>query len=421
MLDDFEIMDDTYYKKDRETQMNDKYAQISSLIEDQYSSHGNGINFKFGLGDDKIKHSEYLYLKAKAMSFISSTQTEAKEGYEKAIELHPENFEAIRDLGVAYFKLKDFSKAVELYSKSLELNENIKWLGYLSIAVRKLETKSEEVRLENINRGIEYARKAVNLELSNSHSWYLLGNAYMMSFFATEKYDDLDKSLKAYLQSEKSQKYLNPDLYFNRATIFTYFERYSEAIRDYMKAHSIDPTMGAADKATSIWDFVMSTTRLIDQKNKLKNKNIHELVKTIPKKLGEVKFLSMKESDQTLKYKILPQSDMSAGENYGVIYCGKVICHISKSPDVPACILCIDSKSTYTVISLYNITKGVKDKLKYGDEVLIRDPVLMFVSIEYESRLVTYPCIRVINLSDILINEQTLADVYGKTEVVSDS
>ena len=356
------------------------------------------------------------------MSFIPSTQAEAKEGYEKAIELHPENYEAIRDLGVAYFRLKDYSKAVELYNKALELNESDKKsYGYLSIAIRKVETKSDDAKLENLNKGIEYARKAINIDLSDGHSWYLLGNAYLTSYFANEKYDDLDKSLKAYLQSEKIQKYQNPDLYYNRATIFTYFERYSEAIRDYMKANAIDPTMGAAEKATSICDFVISTTRLIEQKKKIKTKGIHELIKSIPEKLGEVKFLSMKESDQTLKYQILPQSDMNAGENLGVIFCGKVICHISKNPDIPACILCVDSKSTYTVVSLYGVTKGVKDKLKYGDEVLIRDPVLMFISIEYESRLITYPCIRVINLSDILINEQTLADVYGKTEVVSEN
>ena len=33
----------------------------------------------------------------------------------------------------------------------------------------------------------------------------------------------------------------NPDLYFNRATILEYLERYNEAVRDYNTAHSIDP------------------------------------------------------------------------------------------------------------------------------------------------------------------------------------
>lgn len=363
-----------------------------------------------------------MYLKAKALSFFPETQAEAKEGYEKAIEINPENSEALRDLGVAYFRLKDYAKSVEMYNKALETKpDDRRCLGYLSITLRKLETKSDEARKENLAKGIEYAKSAVNLDVSDGYSWYLLGNAYLMSFFENEKYDDLDKSLKAYTQSEKLQKYLNPDLYFNRATIFTYFERYSEAIRDYMNANAIDSGLEADARAIKLCDFVISTTRLIEQKKKFKGKNIPDLVKAIPKKLGEVKFLSMKESDQTLKYKLLPQSEMQAGENLGVIYCGKVICHISKDPQIPSCFLCIDSKYTYTVISLYNVNKGVKDKIKHGDEVLIRDPVLMFISIEYESRLVTYPSIRVINISDILINEQTLADVYGKAEAVSEN
>jgi len=35
----------------------------------------------------------------------------------------------------------------------------------------------------------------------------------------------------------------NPDLFFNRATILEYLERYNEAIRDYNLAHQIDPAL----------------------------------------------------------------------------------------------------------------------------------------------------------------------------------
>jgi tetratricopeptide (TPR) repeat protein len=243
----------------------------------------------------------------------------------------------------------------------------------------------------------------------------------MTGFFATEKYDYLDSSLKAYTQSEKLEKYTNPDLYFNRATIFSYFERYSEAIRDYLKAHSIDPGLNAQEKAQKICEYVIGTCRMIKQKKKVQSTKTFELVKALPKKIGEVKFLSHKETEQTLKYKVLPQDDCVTGENLGVIYCAKVICQLHKDPSVPACFLVIDSKFTYSVVSIYNINNGIKDKINYGDEILIRDPVLMFISIEYEGKLLSYPCIRVINLSDLLVNEQTLADVYSKTETVSGS
>lgn len=354
------------------------------------------------------------------MDFVPTLQTESKAGLEEALTLNPQNAEAARALGVVHYKLKQYEKAIEYYTKALEINENdAKCLGYYSIALRAIPTKSDQEKEENLEKSIEVAKKAVGTNILNSHSWYLLGNAYMTSFFMTEKYDSLDRSLKAYLQAEKNQKQPNPDLYYNRATIFTYFERYSEAIRDYMKANTIDPGLEAADKATKLCDFVIGTVRMIEHKKKSKSKTVTDLVKTIPKKIGEVKFLSTKESEKTLKYRVLPQADLEAGENLGVIFCGKVICQIHKDPAVPACFLCIDSKYNYTVVSLYNINKKVKDKIKYGDEVLIRDPVLLFISIEYDSKLMTYPSIRVINLGDILVNEQTLADVYSKAEAVA--
>lgn len=50
-------------------------------------------------------------------------------------------------------------------------------------------------------------------------------------------------SLQAYAQTEKNLKEPNPDLYFNRATIYEYLERYGEAIQDYNTAYVIDPSL----------------------------------------------------------------------------------------------------------------------------------------------------------------------------------
>lgn len=65
-----------------------------------------------------------------------------------------------------------------------------------------------------------------------------------MTNFFTNKSSDLEQltlALKAYTQTEKNSKEPNPDLFFNRATIYEYLERYAEAIRDYNHTNSIDP------------------------------------------------------------------------------------------------------------------------------------------------------------------------------------
>ena len=57
-----------------------------------------------------------------------------------------------------------------------------------------------------------------------------MGNAHLTNFFVNnESTKELELALKAYAFTEKYMKEPNPDLYFNRGTVFEYLERYSEA------------------------------------------------------------------------------------------------------------------------------------------------------------------------------------------------
>ena len=72
----------------------------------------------------------------------------------------------------------------------------------------------------------------------------MLGNAHLTNFFQNgTDMDQLTSALKAYAQTERTMSEPNPDLFFNRATIYEYLERYAEAVRDYGAAHVIDPTL----------------------------------------------------------------------------------------------------------------------------------------------------------------------------------
>jgi tetratricopeptide (TPR) repeat protein len=75
--------------------------------------------------------------------------------------------------------------------------------------------------------------------MKDSQSWYVLGNAHLTNFFVNDdiKVEELSKALKAYAQTEKNIKEPNPDLYYNRATIYEYLERYNEAVNDFTLAH----------------------------------------------------------------------------------------------------------------------------------------------------------------------------------------
>jgi len=95
----------------------------------------------------------------------------------------------------------------------------------------------------------------------------VLGNAHFTNFFANnEEVEQLNLALRAYLQTERQMTEPNPDMFFNRASIYEYLERYGEAVRDYNAAHQIDPNLNAAAKGGSIIDFVVQTCNLVQSR-----------------------------------------------------------------------------------------------------------------------------------------------------------
>jgi hypothetical protein len=85
----------------------------------------------------------------------------------------------------------------------------------------------------------------------------------------------------------------NPDLFFNRATILEYLERFNEAIKDYNAAHTIDPNLNGQGKAGAIINYVVQTCTLVQSRSASKAKKNIELAKSIPTSIDkELKFPS---------------------------------------------------------------------------------------------------------------------------------
>ena len=81
-----------------------------------------------------------------------------------------------------------------------------------------------------------------------------MGNAYVSDYFTNLKKntEQLQLALKAYNQSvitwltlikEIKAIHINPDLYFNRGNVLSYFEDYELAFKDYDKAFYIDNSL----------------------------------------------------------------------------------------------------------------------------------------------------------------------------------
>eukprot|EP00831_Metopus_contortus_P061476 TRINITY_DN53333_c0_g1_i1.p2 TRINITY_DN53333_c0_g1~~TRINITY_DN53333_c0_g1_i1.p2 ORF type:complete len:204 (+),score=49.66 TRINITY_DN53333_c0_g1_i1:15-626(+) len=146
-------------------------------------------------------------------------------------------------LGEIMWKKRDWETAKKCNESAIESNPKSKEAYQnLSIVIKKLGDEKEKAR--NVEESIRLAHKAIEIDMEDGYSWFLLGNSYLANFFANmQSHEELDRSLKAYHQSESKQKFKNPDLYFNRAEVHGYLENYKEAVADYLTAHGIDPTL----------------------------------------------------------------------------------------------------------------------------------------------------------------------------------
>lgn len=113
----------------------------------------------------------------------------------------------------------------------------------------------------------------------------------------------------------------------------------------------------------------------IDNKGKLSGKIINQMVKDIPQILK-----------QQLNYSLASLNSLIEGVNHNVILSCKVVKFISNKQDVPASFIFMDFNEQFGVLSLYNASQDLYDKLNKFSNVQIRDPLIKHVEVELESK-----------------------------------
>ena len=207
------------------------------------------------------------------------------------------------------WKKPDIEQAIKYFEKALELEpKNKTSLRSLSMIIRTKETNSNEEKLKIAQKSLDYAKKAISLDMKDSVSWYVYGNAYFYKAFIDKtQYNDLTFALSAYNKSqEKISKYKNPDLYYNRGVVHAYLENYENAYNDFQIANSIDETLKSNEICTNILSTVSTTCKLVKNQCGLKPKKLAQIVATIPSNLK-----------QDVKYTINSTSKLVEGENKG--------------------------------------------------------------------------------------------------------
>jgi tetratricopeptide (TPR) repeat protein len=147
-----------------------------------------------------------------------------------------------------------------------------------SCLVKLAEVKRQKIEKAAMKESIDLCKEALTLDIKYSEAWGMfaltivgIGVSYLKLYFHVSRdTGDLMKSLAAY---NKPEGCLNPDLYFNRATIHQYREHYHLAILDYQRASELDAHLAPTCEynVRSLQQFVNNLEQMLCQVVRLYN------------------------------------------------------------------------------------------------------------------------------------------------------
>ena len=300
------------------------------------------------------------------------------------------------------WKKKSIDMAINYYKKALELEpKNKTALRSLSMIIRTKETQSQEEKQKIAQESLDFAKKAISLDMSDSLSWYIYGNAFFYKAFVDKtQYKDLRLALSAYNKAqEKVAKYKNPDLFYNRGVVHAYLEEYQNAFNDFKEAHNIDETLGSDKLCSNILDIVKSTSKSIKNMCGLKPKKLAQILTSIPHKLKE-----------DVKYELIKGNDFIEGINKNKLITGKIVAHVKSSFDVPISFICVDYSSNFFCLSVYNISTEFVNSITYMTSTfVVMEPEIKKIKMVLEGeddkeKAVEYFCVQVSELNSFLVD-----------------
>jgi len=118
------------------------------------------------------------------------TWGDAASYYQQALEIDPENFKAILNLGLAYFEMHDYAASLESYSKAVGINSDdpapyekmfliYKEIGQPAEAVKAaLYAAESHLKNEDIQKAIENWKRVVEIDIQNVKAHVRLAMVY---------------------------------------------------------------------------------------------------------------------------------------------------------------------------------------------------------------------------------------------------
>ncbi|XP_076819445.1 tetratricopeptide repeat protein 5-like isoform X1 [Clavelina lepadiformis] len=371
--------------------------------------------------ESNCQKTMYMLLYAKVLNIVPEYSRECEEYLSKVVKRDPSLIEAWNMLGETFWKKGDISAAKDCFEGALKRSKEKVSLRSLSMVLRQLKPSKLGDEQKNILQSVEHAKEAVQLDVNDGTSWYVLGNAYLSLFFSTEQNPKvLALSLNAYAQAEKVDPLSvhNPDLHFNRAAACRYEEAYKLALEGWLKAEELDPTwVEPRAKISELCNFLDKLNELVKKRGRLKNKRLQNLISSIKEKdLGPYhgEFVN---KDKKVTLTSTNIKDLKEGRNEEKVLLGRVVCNLADLTLVPFTFAIVDSSGSCCAVTLYNLAQG--RGMIIGDSVAIPEPYLTHHDIEWQggSRW-KFSSIRVTNPVVLVVNGKKLTNEHcGYTRV----
>nr|XP_033778970.1 tetratricopeptide repeat protein 5 isoform X1 [Geotrypetes seraphini] len=358
------------------------------------------------------KHkAPYLMLKGKVLNVTADYNPQAEEALSRAVKLNPELVEAWNQLGEVYWKKGDIVAARTCFSGGLNHCRNKVSLRHLSMVLRQLSCQDPEERARNVANSVAHAKEAVQMDVQDGASWYILGNAYLSLFFSSGQNPRISQqALSAYARAERVDPTAacNPDLHFNRATLYKFEESYQEALEGFSRAALLDPAWPEPKlREQQLLDFLERLTGHLHNKGKVKGKKLQSMLGSLRPSLlgpcGDGQYQGPSGQKVTLEQRTL--SALKPGVNTGMVVLGRVVFSLTTEEKVPFTFGLVDLDGSCFAVMVYNMveTWGVL----IGDSVAIPEPHLKQHQIHKE---------KTFSFSSLRVESPLLLVVNGKTQ-----
>nr|XP_022911310.1 tetratricopeptide repeat protein 5-like [Onthophagus taurus] len=338
---------------------------------------------------DNTTRANYYYLLGKALNVVPKYDRKVEENLSKCLKLNPKLVNAWNELGECYWKNDNLKEATNCFNKALSLGKNKIALRNLSMLARQNSFNTQEERIKNIEKGLNYAKEAVQIDPHDGTSWAVLANAHLASFFGiTQNPKTLKQCLSAYNQAEKDIVAKSmPDLHYNKAITLKYEEEFKLALESFNESSLYDPTWDPPKiKQKQLVKYLKDVNELTKTSGKMKLKKLQQLLQSIneSKQLGPFSGGSYTSTvtGATVKLNEVKLNDLQPGLNEEKVILGKVVCSVHNEDTVPFTFCMVDNVGSCVVVTVYNIAEG--KGVIIGDSVAIPEPYVTDVDFVFE-------------------------------------